>query len=71
APVRVTAGNAAQDFEVDREPYETTLHFRGVEPGATTISFVIPHPESPQERGSGSDPRKLGIGLVSLRVIPK
>ncbi|HYC36887.1 MAG TPA: hypothetical protein VEC19_10725 [Usitatibacter sp.] len=70
APIEVRAGAARQAFVVDRDGYETTLQFR--EAGkATALTFVIPKPQSPLELGAGNDPRKLGIGFVSLRVIPR
>ncbi len=69
-PIKVHAGEREQSFVVDREPYETTLNFRDIGE-ATTLSFAIPRPESPMERGEGNDPRKLGIGFVSLLVVPR
>lgn len=69
-PVKVRAGGQEQSFVADREPYEATLAFRGVDE-ARTLSFVVPRPQSPQELGTGQDVRKLGIGFVSLRVIPR
>lgn len=69
-PVTVRAGGKEQSFVADREPYEATLAFRDVD-AARTLSFLIPRPQSPQELGTGQDVRKLGIGFVSLRVIPR
>lgn len=69
-PIKVQAGDAEQLFTVDHEAYEKRLSFRNVGE-ATTLSFTIPRPASPLERGEGLDPRKLGIGLVSMQVIPQ
>lgn len=69
-PIKVHAGEREQSFVVDREPYETTLNFRDIGEAAT-LSFTIPRPESPVERGEGNDSRKLGIGFVSLLVVPR
>ncbi len=33
------------------------------------IEFIIKNPKSPAELGSGTDPRRLGLGLVSLRLL--
>jgi phosphoglycerol transferase len=70
APIKVRAGTKELTFAVDREPIEVTLAFREV--GKTSaLSFEIPKPESPQERGMGEDPRKLGIAFVTMAVTPK
>lgn len=68
-PIRVSAGGKEQAF-VAQEPFEGLLQFRDVG-AASTLSFAIPQPSSPLELGTGADARKLGIGLVSLRVIPR
>jgi hypothetical protein len=69
-PIRVRAGSVEKSFLVDRDTFETTLEFRDVG-DAAKITFLIPRPESPRERGSGDDPRKLGIAFVSLAVMPR
>lgn len=69
-PVRVRAGAKEQEFTVDAEPFEATLRFRDVGE-ANSVSFAIPKPQSPLETGRGNDPRKLGIGFVSMRVHPR
>ena len=69
-PVKVRAGASEQSFVVDREPFEVTIPFHVVD-DATSLSFVIPRPESPLELGKGNDPRKLGIAFFSLVVVPR
>jgi hypothetical protein len=69
-PVRVRAGEREQSFVADREPLDARLEFRDAG-AARSIAIEIPRPESPAERGSGADVRKLGIGLVSLRIVPR
>ena len=68
-PVRVTAGGKEQSFPAN-EAYEGVLEFRGTR-DARTIVFAIPQPQSPLELGTGLDKRKLGIGLLSLRIVPR
>jgi hypothetical protein len=69
APVSVRAGRQEQTLVVDREPFDALLRFRGA--GDTdTLVFLIPNPQSPAEHGGGTDERKLGIGLISLRIVP-
>lgn len=36
-----------------------------------TLQIKIPFPASPKELGASSDDRKLGIGIVELRIIPR
>lgn len=70
-PVKVRVGDKEQTFVPDRDPFQATLQFRGVGGERGSLFFEIPKPESPLERGSGQDPRKLGIGLISLVVTPR
>ena len=35
------------------------------------IALEIAAPTSPLELGKGNDPRKLGLALVSLKILPK
>jgi hypothetical protein len=69
APVTVRAGRQEQTLVVDSEPFDATLGFRGVG-DADALVLWIPKPQSPAERGEGADPRRLGIGLISLRIVP-
>jgi hypothetical protein len=69
APVKVKAGSQEQTLVVDSEPFDATLRFRGVG-DADALVFRVPNPQSPAERGEGIDERKLGIGLISLRIVP-
>lgn len=70
-PIVVRIGNKEQTFTVktNSEPLRSqTLTFDDLD-GADTIEIVPPKPTSPNDLDSkNSDVRKLGIGLVSLRI---
>jgi phosphoglycerol transferase len=68
--IKVHAGNVEREFTASEEAKEVVLAFRGVQ-GASTLSFDIPSPQSPQELGQGNDARKLGIALVSMSIVPR
>ena len=38
---------------------------------ANTLSISVPHPVVPKDVGIGEDSRRLGVGLVELRVVPR
>jgi hypothetical protein len=69
APIKVRAGERELAFTVDHEPMDVTLPFRDVR-DAQTVSFHVPYPEAPKDRGTGDDPRKLGIASIAMRVVP-
>jgi hypothetical protein len=69
APIKVRAGERELAFTVDHEPMDVTLPFRDVR-DTQTASFHVPYPEAPKDRGTGDDPRKLGIASIAMRVVP-
>ena len=70
-PIAVRAGSIKKEFTISGPSEAILLDFEGVA-NVDRIEFVIPKPTSPKELGTGQeDPRKLGIGLVSLAVGPK
>jgi phosphoglycerol transferase len=69
-PILVRAGSVQKDFKVTGPNELILLDFEGVV-NADRIEFVIPKPTSPKELAMSEDPRKLGLGLVSLAIGPK
>jgi phosphoglycerol transferase len=69
-PIVVRAGSIQKEFTITKPNELFVLDFEGVANG-DRIEFVIPKPASPKELAVGEDPRKLGIGLVSLAIEPK
>jgi phosphoglycerol transferase len=69
-PIVVRAGSIQKEFTITKPDELFVLDFEGVA-NADRIEFVIPKPASPKELAVGDDPRKLGIGLVSLGIEPK
>jgi phosphoglycerol transferase len=69
-PILVRVGSIQKEFTVSGPDELILLDFEGVA-NADRIEFVIPKPISPKELGLGEDPRKLGLGLVSLEIGPK
>lgn len=60
-------GSQAKTFSLSETAHEVSIPFEDVA-GAKTLTILIPNPTSPSEIGLSADERKLGIGLVELRV---
>jgi phosphoglycerol transferase len=69
-PIVVRAGSVQKEFTVTGQNQLILLDFEGVV-NADRIEFVIPKPTSPKELALSEDPRKLGLALVSLAIVPK
>jgi hypothetical protein len=69
-PIRVVAGNKERTFIVDREPLDVLLSFEAVA-DAKSIRIFIPQPTAPRTVDGSPDDRKLGIALVSMRVVAR
>jgi phosphoglycerol transferase len=68
--VVIEVGSRRVDVSVSNGFLAYTIPFTGVDGKRDKISFRPLDPVSPSELGTGADDRKLGIGLVNLRVIP-
>jgi phosphoglycerol transferase len=67
-PISVRVGNQEQFVTLSEQDTTVTLRFDNPA-GARNISITPPAPTEPQEGASGGFvPKKLGIGLVSLKV---
>jgi phosphoglycerol transferase len=69
APVKVRAGSVERTVVLGDPPQDAyRLQFEGV--AGDTIEIVPPQPILPREASPGNpDPRKLGVGLVSIRIL--
>lgn len=67
APIQVRAGASEQTLTLAADDQTCRLDFALAAP-ADRLEFSIPQPTSPAELKQGEDPRKLGIGLVKLRI---
>ncbi len=66
--VTVKIGGIQQQFKITEQGQSHHFDFILTEP-ADTIEFLIPKPTSPHELDpSNSDKRKLGLGLISLKI---
>lgn len=63
-------GNTAVPFTLDASAEERVLQFRNPM-RSRTLQIDIPSPTSPEALGSNGDERRLGIGLVQLRIEPR
>jgi hypothetical protein len=70
APVKVRVGNSERIFVIpggDKALSRLTFETDGA---VSTLEIIAPHPTSPKDIDPASrDPRKLGIRLVSLRIV--
>ncbi len=69
-PVSIKVGDVTQTFKLGTANSTVKLHFTHAQP-ARTIEIIPPAPEATAEGAvDGFAARKLGIGLVSLQVVP-
>lgn len=67
--VQVKIGTTQQALKVTEQGQTHRLAF-DLSASANTIELLIPKPTSPQELKVGDDPRKLGLGLIKLQILP-
>ena len=67
-PISVIVGNEQQSIVVSDQPTVVKIHFSNLE-NANKIVIVPPYPRSPLELGINGDNRKLGVGLISVKII--
>ncbi|MFL1490555.1 DUF7024 domain-containing protein [Pseudomonas antarctica] len=67
-PIKVLIGKREYQITLGAQPSEVSLPIDLQGDSADSITFFPPHPISPQQAGVSADPRKLGIGFISLRV---
>lgn len=68
--VKVRIGNMEKTFVPKATDSVFEMQFSGVE-NADTIEIIPPKPTSPFELNVNKDKRKLGVGLVKMKIIPK
>lgn len=68
-PIPVRVGNSEQTLTLGHEVTTTTLHFDNPA-DASTLVIVPPDPQSTNEGNIlGHSPRRLGIGMVEIKVV--
>ncbi|WP_275555969.1 phosphatidylglycerol--membrane-oligosaccharide glycerophosphotransferase [Mixta sp. Marseille-Q2659] len=69
-PIPVRVGSQQQMLTLGHEVSSVTLHFTNPE-GSHQLTIAPPEPQLSNEGNIiGQDPRKLGIGLVEIKVVP-
>jgi hypothetical protein len=68
-PVKVIAGGVEKTFTPESKTGDEIfqLNFNGVK--GNTIEIIPPKPTSPKDAGVNQDPRKIGVGLVYMKVL--
>ncbi len=69
-PIRVRVGTHEQTFTVTQTNEIFRFEFINVQ-NANTIEIIPPSPISPKSMNMNNDQRRVGVGLVKLRVIVK
>ena len=70
APILVKAGTSEQTFILPTaEDHSHRLDFILAAP-TDRLEFHVPQPVSPAELNVSDDPRKLGVGFVTLQILP-
>jgi hypothetical protein len=67
--VAVTVGPLVQTFVLDAEPQEILIDFDNPQ-RANRLIFDVPEPVSPWVLSGSEDKRKLGIGFITLHIVP-
>lgn len=68
-PVRVRVGNETAEIILSEQQETRVLRFNALLP-TRAIQFEIPSPTAPASIDRSGDARELGLGLISLAVIP-
>jgi hypothetical protein len=68
SPIIIRAGSTEKQFTVPEQGNIVRIPFV-LAADARTIELILPGPMSPKELGLGHDPRRLGIGLKSMRIL--
>jgi hypothetical protein len=68
-PVKVSFGGIEKMIKFADVDSQQTIYFMNHMKCLNKITITIPKPTSPQEVGLSTDTRKLGIGLISIKVI--
>jgi len=69
-PIPVSVGKEIQLLNLAEQASTTTLHFRNPQ-HATTLVIAPPEPIVSDEGNIiGHDPRRLGIGMVEIKIVP-
>ena len=70
-PIPVRVGDQQQLLTLDETLSTTTLHFTNPS-GAHTLSIAPPVPQQSNLGNiTGQDPRRLGIGMVDIKIVPQ
>jgi len=67
-PIRVRVGQVEKTFVVPKAVSNATYTLVFDSINGDTLEIVPPKPTSPAEQHVSGDPRKLGVGLISLKV---
>lgn len=69
-PIPVSVGEDKQQLNLGEQATTTTLHFRNPQKLATLV-IAPPEPLLSNEGNiTGHDPRRLGIGMVDIKIVP-
>lgn len=67
-PVKIRVGNSEKIITLSNQKSTVSLEFAGMR-DAESLLIHVPKPISPQELGISGDTRKLGIGIMSIKII--
>ncbi len=68
-PAKVALGNTEISIIFKDNDTQQSAYFTNEGQCVNKMTITIPKPTSPQELGRGADLRKLGLGLVSVKII--
>ena len=68
--IRIRAGAAEGRFRLKSSEASTVEVPMQLATPADSIELHIPCPASPQELGWSADPRRLGLGIKTITVVP-
>ena len=68
-PVSFVLGEQQVTAVFNQSDSDVSMHFLNKEKCTNSLTIHIPTPKSPMEMGLSADPRKLGLGLVRIKII--
>lgn len=68
--VLVLVGKTREQFGIDSDNPNALYKIKFTNVDSNTIEIQAPKPTSPYSLGKGMDKRRLGIGLISVKIVP-
>lgn len=68
-PIKFVSGDAVVSLVFTDSQTRQSASFVNAAECINKVDIIVPKPASPQELGLSADPRKLGLGLVNMKIV--